>query len=305
MFPFSSSDADERKVKQPFEASSLNVLLLLVVVVVAVVVVYSSTNFNCVRKAANAAQNFACNFPQSIASRDLLGKRKYRSNNRAGWSRRKKRCPAEPRAERVSEVLQVADAKSFEPQQRRRGRRWPEAALLHRRRYRTRHTWQLDGVAMGSPLSPVIADIFMADLEEKVPESPSWCWWRHCSERVETVCFLCYTDMEKQIAALTALLKQQLDELAARERRLTELFDWIVKTLTTVTSTSSSPAPNSSSTPTHVHKPVTVDRPILISSSTLADFSSVLFVRPSTKTSDATCGKASSSCNRMQTSWKL
>ena len=27
---------------------------------------------------------------------------------------------------------------------------------------------QLDGVAMGSPLSPVIADIFMADLEEKV-----------------------------------------------------------------------------------------------------------------------------------------
>ena len=81
-----------------------------------------------------------------------------------------------------------------------------------------------------------------------------------------------YTDMEKEIAALTALFKQQLDESAARERRLTELFVSTVKSLTTVTSTSPSPAPNS--TPAHVHKPVAVDRPILLSLSTLADFSS-------------------------------
>ena len=78
--------------------------------------------------------------------------------------------------------------------------------------------------------------------------------------------------MEKEIAALTALFKQQLDESAARERRLTELFDSTVKSLTTVMSTPSSPAPNS--TPAHVHKPVAVDRPILLSSSTLADFAS-------------------------------
>ena len=80
--------------------------------------------------------------------------------------------------------------------------------------------------------------------------------------------------MEKEIAlaALTALFKQQLDESAARERRLTERFDSTVKSLTTVTSTSSLPAPNS--TLAHVHKPVAVDRPILLSSSTLADFAS-------------------------------
>ena len=41
--------------------------------------------------------------------------------------------------------------------------------------------------------------------------------------------------MEKEIAALTALFKQKLDELAARERRLTELFYSTVKSLTTVT----------------------------------------------------------------------
>ena len=78
--------------------------------------------------------------------------------------------------------------------------------------------------------------------------------------------------MEKEIAALIALFKQQLDKSAARERRLTELFDSIVMTLTTVTSMLLSPAPNS--TPAHVHKPVAVDHPILLSSSTLADFAS-------------------------------
>ena len=78
--------------------------------------------------------------------------------------------------------------------------------------------------------------------------------------------------MEKEIAALTALFKQQFAESAARERLLTDLFNSTVKTLTPVTSTPSSPAPNS--TTAHVHKPVAVDRPILLSSSTLADFSS-------------------------------
>ena len=38
-------------------------------------------------------------------------------------------------------------------------------------------------------------------------------------------------------ATLTALFRQQLGEFLARERRLTELFDSTVKTLTTVTST--------------------------------------------------------------------
>ena len=32
------------------------------------------------------------------------------------------------------------------------------------------HYQQLDGVAMGSPVSPVIADIFMEDLEDKIFE---------------------------------------------------------------------------------------------------------------------------------------
>ena len=33
--------------------------------------------------------------------------------------------------------------------------------------YRGQHYKQLDGVAMGSPVSPIIADIFMEDLEDK------------------------------------------------------------------------------------------------------------------------------------------
>ena len=36
--------------------------------------------------------------------------------------------------------------------------------------YRGTHYEQLDGVAMGSPVSPVIADIFMEDLEDKIFE---------------------------------------------------------------------------------------------------------------------------------------
>ena len=135
-----------------------------------------------------------------------------------------------------------------------------------------------------------------------------------------------YTDMEGEIAALKALFKQQLDQSAARERRLTELFYSTAKSLTTVTSTSSSPALKSNLA--HVHKPVAVDRPILLSLSTLADFlhgrnlgrttpcasisifrierrRSALFVRPSTKTSDATCGNSSSLCHRLQTFRKL
>ena len=58
-------------------------------------------------------------------------------------------------------------------------------------------------------------------------------------------------DMEKEIAALTALFKQQLGESAARERRLTTPLDSTVNSLTTVTSASSLPAPNY--TPAHVH----------------------------------------------------
>ena len=71
-FSFSSSDADKRNLKQPFEASSPNVLP-----VVLFVVVHSSTNFNSVRKATNTALNFVRSFPHS--SRHLLGKPRHRT----------------------------------------------------------------------------------------------------------------------------------------------------------------------------------------------------------------------------------
>ena len=43
------------------------------------------------------------------------------------------------------------------------------------------HYKQLDGVAMGSPVSPVLADLFMEELEEQAFEKVGWappCLWK-------------------------------------------------------------------------------------------------------------------------------
>jgi len=71
------------------------------------------------------------------------------------------------------------------------------------------------------------------------------------------------------VQALTALLQQQLAAASEREKRLTNLVE---KTLQQVPQPSSTSPPASNNSQTVSAKPVSVDRPLLASSATLADF---------------------------------
>ena len=71
--------------------------------------------------------------------------------------------------------------------------------------YRQQHYEQTDGAAMGSPVSPVVANIFMEHIEEiAIQQSPSpiWFWKRYVND---TFCFLRRSPVDRVLNHLNSI----------------------------------------------------------------------------------------------------